>query len=100
MMPYDADVKMCIRDSYVSFMIIAALMMMGIDTSWLLVAAGFVGAIVIASAYGWSCLLYTSGWTCPAWMTHPLIQCFIVLLYLCSAAYAIASAVGYLPAGW
>ncbi|VEB90622.1 branched-chain amino acid transporter permease subunit LivH [Citrobacter koseri] len=40
--------------SYVSFMIIAALMMMGIDTSWLLVAAGFVGAIIIASAYGWS----------------------------------------------
>ncbi len=40
--------------SYVSFMIIAALMMMGIDTSWLLVAAGFIGAIVIASAYGWS----------------------------------------------
>lgn len=40
--------------SYVSFMIIAALMMMGIDTGWLLVAAGFVGAIVIASAYGWS----------------------------------------------
>ena len=35
--------------SYVSFMIIAALMMMGIDTSWLLVAAGFVGAIVLAS---------------------------------------------------
>ena len=35
-------------------MIIAALMMMGIDSSWLLVAAGFVGAIVIASAYGWS----------------------------------------------
>ncbi len=28
--------------SYVSFMIIAALMMMGIDTSWLLVAAGFI----------------------------------------------------------
>ncbi len=40
--------------SYVSFMIIAALMMMGIDSSWLLVGAGFVGAIVIASAYGWS----------------------------------------------
>ncbi|GHL22568.1 hypothetical protein ECZU24_54090 [Escherichia coli] len=40
--------------SYVSFMIIAALMMLGIDTGWLLVAAGFVGAIVIASAYGWS----------------------------------------------
>ena len=30
--------------SYVSFMIIAALMMLGIDTGWLLVAAGFVGA--------------------------------------------------------
>ena len=42
----------------------------------------------------------TPGWTCPAWMTHLLIQCFIVLLYLCSAVYAIASAVGYLPAGW
>ncbi|EBP2452465.1 high-affinity branched-chain amino acid ABC transporter permease LivH [Salmonella enterica] len=40
--------------SYVSFMIIAALMMMGIDTSWLPVAAGFIGAIIIASAYGWS----------------------------------------------
>ncbi len=40
--------------SYVSFAIIAALMMMGIDTSWLLVAAGFIGAIIIASAYGWS----------------------------------------------
>ena len=40
--------------SYVSFMIIAALMMMGIDTSWLLISAAFVGAIVIASAYGWS----------------------------------------------
>ena len=40
------------------------------------------------------------GWTCPALITHPLIQIFIVLLYLCSAAYAIASAFGYLPAGW
>ncbi len=28
-------------------------MMMGIDTSWLPVAAGFI-AIIIASAYGWS----------------------------------------------
>ena len=31
--------------SYVSFMIIAALMMMGIDTGWLLVAAG--GALLL-----------------------------------------------------
>ncbi|MCU9737378.1 branched-chain amino acid ABC transporter permease LivH, partial [Escherichia coli] len=30
------------------------LMIMGIDTGSLLVAAGFVSAIVIASAYGWS----------------------------------------------
>ena len=42
----------------------------------------------------------TPGWTCPALITHPLIQIFIVLLYLCSAVYAIASAFGYLPAGW
>ncbi len=40
--------------SYVSFMIIAALMMMGIDASWLLVGAAFIGAIVVSSAYGWS----------------------------------------------
>ncbi|MDO1920615.1 branched-chain amino acid ABC transporter permease LivH, partial [Escherichia coli] len=40
--------------SYVSCMSIAALMMMGIDTGWLLVGAGFVGALVIASAFGWS----------------------------------------------
>ncbi len=31
--------------SYVSFMIIAALMMMGIDTSWLLVGAGLWGRL-------------------------------------------------------
>ena len=42
----------------------------------------------------------TPGWTCPALITHPFIQIFIVLLYLCSAVYAIASAFGYLPAGW
>ncbi|ADD78886.1 LivH [Pantoea ananatis LMG 20103] len=40
--------------SYVSFMVIAALMMMGIDTSWLMIAAGFVIAVIISSAYGWS----------------------------------------------
>lgn len=40
--------------SYVFFMIIVVLMMMGIDIGWLLVAAGFVGAIVIVSVYGWS----------------------------------------------
>ncbi|PPK19752.1 amino acid permease, partial [Klebsiella pneumoniae] len=42
----------------------------------------------------------TPGWRCPACMTHPLIQCFIGLLFLCSAAYAIESAVGYIPSGW
>ncbi|MDU8418606.1 branched-chain amino acid ABC transporter permease LivH, partial [Pseudomonas syringae] len=40
--------------SYVSFIVIAALMMMGIDASWLLIGAGFIAAIVISSAYGWS----------------------------------------------
>ncbi|RPE01466.1 high-affinity branched-chain amino acid ABC transporter permease LivH [Candidatus Pantoea deserta] len=40
--------------SYVSFIVIAALMMMGIDTGWLMIAASFVMAILISSAYGWS----------------------------------------------
>lgn len=42
----------------------------------------------------------TPRWTCSALITHPLIQSFIVLLYLASAGYAIASLLGYLPAGW
>lgn len=40
--------------NHVSFMIIAVLMMLWIDTNWLLMAAGFIGAIIIVSAYGWS----------------------------------------------
>jgi len=40
--------------SYVSFMVIAALMMIGIDVNWMLIGAGFITAIVIASAWGWS----------------------------------------------
>lgn len=40
--------------SYVSFIVIAALMMIGIDTSWLLIGAAFAVAVVITSAYGWS----------------------------------------------
>ncbi|MGV7962934.1 high-affinity branched-chain amino acid ABC transporter permease LivH [Photorhabdus tasmaniensis] len=40
--------------SYVSFIVIAALMMMGIDLGWLLITAAFLTSIVIASAYGWS----------------------------------------------
>ncbi len=40
--------------SYVSFIVIAALMMMGIDSSWLMIAAGFVMAVIISSAWGWS----------------------------------------------
>ncbi|MDU4091953.1 MAG: high-affinity branched-chain amino acid ABC transporter permease LivH [Pantoea sp.] len=40
--------------SYVSFIVIAALMMVGIDVGWVLIGAGFLAAIVIASAYGWS----------------------------------------------
>ncbi|MQL48259.1 high-affinity branched-chain amino acid ABC transporter permease LivH [Photorhabdus khanii] len=40
--------------SYVSFIVIAALMMMGIDLGWLLITAAFLTSIVIASTYGWS----------------------------------------------
>ncbi|ENN8376589.1 high-affinity branched-chain amino acid ABC transporter permease LivH [Providencia rettgeri] len=40
--------------SYVSFIVIAGLMMLGIDIGWLLVAAAFIAAIVVSSAYGWS----------------------------------------------
>ncbi|NHB59607.1 high-affinity branched-chain amino acid ABC transporter permease LivH [Photorhabdus sp. RW14-46] len=40
--------------SYVSFMVIAALIMMGIDLGWLLITAAFLTSIVIAAAYGWS----------------------------------------------
>ncbi|MEQ1963768.1 amino acid permease [Xenorhabdus khoisanae] len=38
-------------------------------------------------------------WQC-SWITHPLLQISIVLLYLTSAVYAIASLLGYLPSGW
>ncbi|WP_199635738.1 amino acid permease [Serratia sp. PAMC26656] len=41
----------------------------------------------------------TSRWQCN-WITHPLLQSSIVLLYLASAVYAIASLLGYLPSGW
>ncbi len=40
--------------SYISFIIIAALMMIGIDTGWLLISAAFMVSLVITSAYGWS----------------------------------------------
>lgn len=40
--------------SYVSFIVIAALMMVGIDASWLLIGCAFLVSIVIASTYGWS----------------------------------------------
>ena len=40
--------------SYVSFIVIAGLMMLGIDVGWILVAAAFVAAIVVSSSYGWS----------------------------------------------
>ncbi|MGL4859113.1 MAG: aromatic amino acid transport family protein [Enterobacteriaceae bacterium] len=38
-------------------------------------------------------------WQCRG-ITHPLLQCGIVLLYLFSAVYALAALLGYLPAGW
>ncbi len=41
-----------------------------------------------------------TAWQCAKWMTHPLIQIGIVLLYISSAVYAIASLFGLLPHGW
>jgi amino acid permease len=41
----------------------------------------------------------TPRWQC-SWITHPLLQVSIVLLYLGSAVYAIPSLFGYLPSGW
>ncbi|MDR0219525.1 MAG: amino acid permease [Enterobacteriaceae bacterium] len=38
-------------------------------------------------------------WQC-GWITHPLLQISIVLVYLASAVYAVASLLGYLPSGW
>ncbi|WP_342246844.1 amino acid permease [Pseudomonas sp. OTU5201] len=38
-------------------------------------------------------------WQC-GWIAHPLIQVFIVMIYLASAAYAICSALNLLPSGW
>lgn len=40
--------------SYVSFIVIAALMMIGIDVGWLLIGIAFLASVVIASTYGWS----------------------------------------------
>ncbi len=40
--------------SYVSFIVIAGLMMLGIDVGWLLIGAAFITAIVVSSTYGWS----------------------------------------------
>lgn len=38
-------------------------------------------------------------WQC-GWIAHPLIQVFIVMIYLASAAYALCSALNLLPSGW
>jgi amino acid permease len=38
-------------------------------------------------------------WQC-GWIAHPLIQSFIVVIYLASAVYAICSALNLLPSGW
>ena len=40
--------------SYVSFIVIAGLMMLGIDIGWVLIVAAFIAAIVVSSTYGWS----------------------------------------------
>ncbi|MNQ59937.1 hypothetical protein D3C85_742000 [compost metagenome] len=41
----------------------------------------------------------TPAWQC-GWIAHPAIQITVVILYLCSMAYAISSALGWLPASW
>lgn len=61
--------------SYVLFMIIVVLMMMGIDIGWLLVVVGFVGVIVIVSVYGWSI----------EWVVYCLVcnfKCLIVFIFV------------------
>ncbi len=40
--------------SYVAFMVMAALMMMGIDSAVLLMGAAFIVSIIITSCYGWT----------------------------------------------
>jgi branched-chain amino acid transport system permease protein len=40
--------------SYIGFMVITALMMMGIDSSFLLMGSAFIISILITSCYGWS----------------------------------------------
>ena len=40
--------------SYIAFLVVGLLMMLGIDSSVLLIGAAFLVAIVITSAYGWS----------------------------------------------
>ena len=40
--------------SYVAFMVMAALMMMGIDSSVLLMGGAFIVSIIITSCYGWT----------------------------------------------
>ncbi|WP_226572459.1 aromatic amino acid transport family protein [Mangrovibacter yixingensis] len=42
----------------------------------------------------------TPAWQCADVITHPVLKGVIVLMYILSALYAIASALGYLPAGW
>ncbi len=41
----------------------------------------------------------TPAWQC-GWIAHPAIQVAVVVLYLCSMAYAICGALGWLPASW
>ncbi|WP_457914394.1 high-affinity branched-chain amino acid ABC transporter permease LivH [Candidatus Hartigia pinicola] len=40
--------------SYISFIVIAGLMMLGVDVTWILITAALISSIVVASFYGWS----------------------------------------------
>lgn len=42
----------------------------------------------------------TPEWTCPAWMTNPLIYITIFIMYSASAVYAVLAKFKLLPAGW
>ncbi|KZE27302.1 amino acid permease [Crenobacter luteus] len=75
---------------------------------------GFVNALYFAGAFSGVILSilpilmlraarrsgdHAPAWRC-GWIANPLLQGAVVAIYLASAVYAIASGLGFLPAGW